>query len=64
MQALVSLSSFLICLNKSVDSRLGMGYITERHKNYIAGSADGDSTFTFKNIDTNSIHNKDSFEKN
>ena len=32
-------------LNKSIDSRLGVGNATGRHKNHIARSADGDGTF-------------------
>ena len=51
-------------LNKSVDSGLGVWDIAGWHKNHISGPADGDSTFSFGNIDTNSVHDKNSFEKN
>ena len=51
-------------LNKSADSGLGVWDIAGLHKNYIAGPADGDSAFAFRNIDTNSVHDKNSFEMN
>ncbi len=51
-------------LNKSVDSGLSVWDITGRHKNYIAGAEEGDSTFSFRNIDTNSVHDKAPFEMN
>ena len=61
---MVSPSRFFDLLNKSVGSRLGMGNVTERHKNHIAEPVDDDNIFTFRNIDTNSVHDKDSFEMN
>ena len=45
-------------LDESVDGRLGVWNVTGRHKNHITGPADGDSAFTFGNIDTNSVHEK------
>ena len=51
-------------LNKSIDSGLGVWDIAGRHQNHISGSADGDSAFTFGNINTNSVHDKNSFEMN
>lgn len=38
--------------------------IERQHENYRSGPADSDSTFIFRNIDTNSVHDKNSFEIN
>ena len=64
MQALFSPSRLLICSIRAADSGLGVWDIAGLHKNYIAGPADGDSAFAFRNIDTNSVHDKNSFEMN
>ena len=46
-----------------IDSRLGVWNITGRHKDNITGSADGDGALAFRNINTNSVHNRYSFVK-
>ena len=43
---------------------LGVRDVTGRHKDHVAGSADGDSDFAFGNINTNSVHKRYSFEMN
>ena len=42
--------------------RLCVGDVAGRHDDNIAGSADGDSALAFGNINTNSVHNRYSFE--
>ncbi len=42
--------------------RLCVGDVAGRHDDNIARSVDGDSTLTYGNINTNSVHNRYSFE--
>ena len=48
-------------LDQVIDRRLCVGDVAGRHQDYIAWPADGDSTLTFGNINTNSVHNRYSF---
>ena len=45
-------------LYKGRDSRLSVRNVTRRHKDNIARFADCDSAFTFRDIDTNSVHDR------
>jgi hypothetical protein len=48
--------------DQRIDGGLGVEDVTGRHDDNIAGPTDGNSALTFGNINTNSIHNRYSFE--
>ena len=50
-------------LDQTVYGRLGVGDITGWHNDHVSRSLYSDSAFSFGNINTNSVHNRYSFEK-
>lgn len=48
-------------LRINLRSRLGVGNVGGRHDDNITGPTDCDSALTFRNINTNSVHNGYSF---
>ena len=50
-------------VNERIDGGQGVWDIAGLHEDDIARPADGDGAFTFGNINTNSVHKKNSFKK-